>query len=344
MNPATPNVARTSDAAVRRVSWGAIFVGTVVAMALMIFFTTLGIAIGATAVDPLYDANPLSGLGIGSGIYLIVTQLISLAVGGFAAAKLAGVPRMTSSLLHGAAVWALSTLLLAWAAIAGGGAIFGAASTMIGNTARATVNAAEAVTPDNFSFPDIGQIASQISVDDLPPEVQSTLEENGITVDQLRRETQQAFRNVVSQQEQERAVSVLQNALADALRSPGDIGSDVNEAIDSLVSGSEAVFSAEDRQQVLQTLERRLGLSAEEVEQIVQAVEARVDAAVEQLRQTLDQIQQQALEAAQAASSALSTTAWYLTLASLLGLAAAAAGAFAGKPDGMLGDRLDDHV
>jgi hypothetical protein len=33
----------------------------------------------------------------------------------------------------------------------------------------------------------------------------------------------------------------------------------------------------------------------------------------------------------------------WLTIASLLGLGAAMAGAFAGKPDGFLGDRLDDH-
>jgi hypothetical protein len=344
MPPAAPPVAHTPADSVRRVSWGAIFVGTVVALALMVFFTTLGIAIGAAAVDPLYDDNPLSGMGAGSGVYMIVSQLISLGAGGFAAAKLAGVPRMPSSLLHGAAVWALSTLLLAWAAIAGGGAIFGAASTMIGNTARATVNAVEAVAPDDLSFPDIGELASRISVEDLPPEIQSTLEENGITMDQLRRESVEAFRNVVSQQEQERAMTIVRNALGDALRSPGDIGEEVNDAVDSLVTGPDAVFSEEDRQEVFQALQQRLGLSEEEVEQIVGAVDTRFEAAVDQMQQTLDEIQQQALEAAQTATSVLSTTAWYLTLASLLGFAAAAGGAYAGKPDGFLGDRLDDRL
>ncbi len=343
MTPVDPQAARPTDAAVRRVSWGAIFVGTVVALALMVFFATLGIAIGAAAVDPLHDDDPLSGLGVGSGLYMIATQLISLAVGGYAAAKLAGVPRMPSSLLHGVAVWALSTLLLAWAAIAGGGAIFGAAATMIDNTARATVNAAAAEAPEDFSFPDISEMASEISVEDLPPEIQSTLEENGITMDQLRRETRQAFRDVVSQQERDRAVNILWNALADALRSPGDMGEEVNDAMDSFVGGPDAVFSEEDRQEALQALQQRLGLSEAEVEQIVEAVETRFEGAADQMQQTLDEIQQQALEAAQTASSVLSTTAWYLTLASLLGFAAAVGGAFAGKPDGFLGDRLDER-
>ncbi|MDG4650519.1 hypothetical protein P6F26_18905 [Roseibacterium sp. SDUM158017] len=344
MTAVDPQAPRPADIAVRRVSWGAIFVGTVVALALMVFFTTLGIAIGAAAVDPLYDDAPLSGMGVGSGLYMILTQLISLAVGGFAAAKLAGVPRLPSSILHGAAVWALSTVLLAWAAIAGGGAMFGAASTMIGNSARAAANVAEAVAPDDFSFPDIGEMASEISVENLPPEIRTTLEENGITVDQLRRETRQAFENVVSQQEQDRAMSILRNALADALQSPGNVGQEVNDAVDALVSGPEAVFSEEDREEVLRVLQQRLGLTEAEVEQLVVAVETRFESAVDQMQQTLDEARQQALEAAQTASSVLSTTAWYLTLASLLGLVAAAGGAFAGKPDGFLGDRLDDRL
>ncbi len=337
------DTARATAGPVRRVSWGAIFVGTVVAMALMVFFTTLGLAIGATAVDPLYEESPLSGVGVGSGTYIVLTQMIALAAGGYAGARLAGVPRTISSLLHGAAVWALATLLLAWAAIAGGGAIFGAASTMVGNTARGAANVAEAVAPDDFSFPDFSELAAQVSLEDLPPEVQQTLEENNITIAQLRREAQDAFRNVVSQQEQQRALNIVRDALADALRTPGDIGEDVNEAVDSLVTGPDAVFSDEDRQEVLTVLERRLGITPEETEQVVQTVESRIQEAVDQLRQTLNQIQQRALETAQAATSALATTAWWLTIASLLGLAAAVAGALAGRPDGVLGDRLDDR-
>ena len=74
------------------------------------------------------------------------------------------------------------------------------------------------------------------------------------------------------------------------------------------------------------------------------AIETRIDTAVEDARQTLDQMQQQALELAQDASAVIATTSTWLTIASLLGLAAAMAGAFAGKPEGFLGDRLDDHV
>lgn len=77
---------------------------------------------------------------------------------------------------------------------------------------------------------------------------------------------------------------------------------------------------------------------------IVQTIETRIQQAVDQLRQTLNQIQQQALETAQALSSALATTATWLAIASCLGLIASLGGAFVGKPDGILGDRLDDYI
>lgn len=336
-------VISTDAAAVRRVSWGAIFVGTVVAMAMMVFFATLGLAIGAAAVDPLHDSQPFSGLGVGSGIYFVLTQLIALAAGGFAAARLAGVPRTVSSLLHGAAVWSLATIFMAWAAISGSGAIFGAASIILTNTASGAASVARAAAPEDIDFPDLSEVAGRLSVSDLPPEVQQTLEQNGITIDRLRTETRDAFRNVVSQQEQQRAMNILQGVLTDALRSPGDIGSDLNDAVDSLVAGPDAVFSEEDRQEVMTTLQNRLGITPEQAGQVLQSIETRIETAAADFRETLDQIQQQAFEVAQRASSALATTAAWLTIASLLGFAVAMAGAFAGKPDGLLGDRLDDH-
>ena len=71
-------------------------------MALMVFFSFLGIAIGASAIDPLRGSN--GGIGAGTALYTIVTQILSLIAGGYVAARLAGVPRLTASLLHGASV------------------------------------------------------------------------------------------------------------------------------------------------------------------------------------------------------------------------------------------------
>ena len=62
MHAGTSSVPKGREA-IRRVSWGAIFAGTVVAMALMIFFTVLDIAIGASAIDPM-QSDGTGGLGL----------------------------------------------------------------------------------------------------------------------------------------------------------------------------------------------------------------------------------------------------------------------------------------
>ena len=329
----------------RRVSWGAIIAGSVVAVALMILFTTFGVGIGAAILDPQYDQNPGSGLGIGSGIYLILTQLIALGAGGYIAARLAGVPRPVTSVLHGASVWALATIFLAWAAVAGTGAMFGAASSVLGSTASAAGSIGKAVVPDNLSLPNPSQLANVITIDSLPEPVQAQLRQQGITTDaQLQQETQAAFRDVFSQQEQDAAMAEARQTLGDILQSPGDIGDDLSAFFDRLVSGPNAIISDEDRQQAMTQLQQRLGISPEQAQNIVQSVQDGVQTAVDKTQAALVEARTKAIAAAQTASDAISTTALLLSLASLLGLAAACGGAFAGKPDSMVGDRAGDHV
>ena len=328
----------------RRISWGAIFAGTVIAMGMMVFFTTLGIGIGAASVDPLYDENPVSGLGIGGAIYIIVTQLISLAAGGYVAARLAGIPRTPSALMHGAAVWGVSTLFLAYVAMTGAGAAFGAATTVLRNSAQAAVSAGQAVLPDDISLPTPSDIAAGVSIDDLPPEVQTALRRQGITRDNIRAEATEALRNVVSQEEQANAVQAAQNAAVDAIRTPGDIPSDVSQLVDQLFGGPDAVLSEEDRQEALTVIQERFGITPDEAEQFLASIEERARTAAEEVQGAVETARQQAAEAAQAATGHVRNAAFLLALASLLGLGASLGGASAGKPDDLVGDRIGDHA
>jgi len=330
--------------AVRRVSWGAILAGTAIAMAAMVFFTTLGLGIGAATVDPLYDANPLTGITTGTAIYIIVTQMISLAIGGYVAARLAGIPRKPSALLHGAAVWAVSTLALAYMASVGGGAAFGAATTVVQNTAQAAVSAGRAVLPEDVDLPSPADIAAGVSIDDLPPEVQRALQRQGVTAENVREEAREAFRDVIGQEEQANAVQAVQGAAIDAVRSPGDIPSDVNQLVDRLFGGSGAVLSEEDRQEALSVVEERFGIEPAEAEAFVASVETRAQEAAAEVEQSVQEARQAAVEVAQTASDTLSTAAFLLALASILGLAAALGGGIAGKPEDMVGDRANDHA
>ncbi len=55
-------------AAIKRVSWGAIFAGAVITLVTQLALSILGIGIGASTVNPLNEQNSTSGLGAGAGI------------------------------------------------------------------------------------------------------------------------------------------------------------------------------------------------------------------------------------------------------------------------------------
>jgi hypothetical protein len=103
---------------VQRVRWSAVFAGLFVSMGTQIMLGLLGVAIGITAVDPRAP-NPLAGFGPSAGIWTAFTALLSLFVGGYAAAKLGGVIHRGDGVLSGTLTWATSLVLALWMALAG---------------------------------------------------------------------------------------------------------------------------------------------------------------------------------------------------------------------------------
>jgi hypothetical protein len=132
---ATYNDARTTTAVLpegapslpSRISWGAIIAGAVVAVTIGLMLNALGAGIGATTVDAAARDTPsASSLGIGAGIWLLVSNLIGLAVGGYVAARLSGTSDNTDGTLHGLAVWGTTFLI---SAVLLGNLVSGIAST-----------------------------------------------------------------------------------------------------------------------------------------------------------------------------------------------------------------------
>ncbi|MFO0754781.1 MAG: hypothetical protein U0411_15815 [Thermodesulfovibrionales bacterium] len=94
----------------RRISWGAIFAGTVVALVIGLALSLLGMGIGLGTINPATEENPLGGVGVGAGIWAAVSALLSLFAGGWVAGRLAGFPRSPIGILHGVVVWGVVTL------------------------------------------------------------------------------------------------------------------------------------------------------------------------------------------------------------------------------------------
>ena len=147
-----------------RISWGAIFAGALVAVAIGAMLNILGAAIGATSVDAVARSTPsASTFGIAGAVWVLVANLVGLAVGGYVAARLSGTSDKPDATLHGLAVWATAFIvsavlvgnLAAGAGSAAGSAISSiaggatqAVSTVAGGAAAGAAGGAGSVDPE----------------------------------------------------------------------------------------------------------------------------------------------------------------------------------------------------
>jgi hypothetical protein len=128
-NDATAVIASPMGAqSLKRVSWGSVAAGVLVALMVSLLLAFLGMGIGLATVDPLDESKPIQGLAVGAAIWWIVSTLASLFIGGCVAAHLSGALSRADGMLHGVLTWSAGTLLtLLLLGTAVGGLIGGAA-------------------------------------------------------------------------------------------------------------------------------------------------------------------------------------------------------------------------
>lgn len=91
--------------------WSAIFAGLVAALASQLFLASIGAALGISASAVTESEGAARGLGIGAGIWMVLSPLVSMFIGGMVAAWLARPAERSVALLHGALVWCLSLVI-----------------------------------------------------------------------------------------------------------------------------------------------------------------------------------------------------------------------------------------
>ncbi len=123
--------------AVKRVSWGAIWVGLTIVLVIQLLFSLLGIGIGASTIDPLQGESPqVSSFGIGAGIWWVVTALVSVLLGAWVAGRLAGRPTRLDGALHGLATWGLSALVVFYLMTTAMSSLVGGAFSVVGSAVQ----------------------------------------------------------------------------------------------------------------------------------------------------------------------------------------------------------------
>jgi hypothetical protein len=118
-----------------RVSWGGIWAGVLAATGLLLLLTSLGVAVGITAVDPrAADAETMSA---GAGIWAAATLLVALFLGGMVSTRVGAIFDRTTGVFQGVLVWVVSVLLIAYLAASGINMVAGGALRLVGGVGAA---------------------------------------------------------------------------------------------------------------------------------------------------------------------------------------------------------------
>ena len=109
-----------------RISWAAIFGGVILVVAVQLLLSLLGAGIGLGTVNTNLGSMPTaSSLGIGAGVWWVVSSCIALGLGGYVAAWLAGIEIRLDGVLHGLITWGIATLLTIYLLTSAIGGIIG---------------------------------------------------------------------------------------------------------------------------------------------------------------------------------------------------------------------------
>jgi hypothetical protein len=90
------------------VRWSAIFGGWVVATGVASLMYVAGLAFGFSIFDPYNASASAKSIGIGTAIWIVLTWVVSLFLGGMFASWFDGKADQTIGTLHGVAVWGLA--------------------------------------------------------------------------------------------------------------------------------------------------------------------------------------------------------------------------------------------
>jgi len=165
---------------VRRISWAAIFAGLIITLVTELVSSVLGIAIGATAINPLTaDQGSAQGIGIGAGIWFLVTSLIALFLGGWVAGRVSGFARGSEGTLHGLVTWGAATLLTVYLLSTALGGMLSGTAGLLKNTMPA---ASQAMSSGGGGQGGVGSALQSITggggSDSTRQEIQSLAQQN----------------------------------------------------------------------------------------------------------------------------------------------------------------------
>ncbi|MDX2160350.1 MAG: hypothetical protein SF162_03400 [bacterium] len=282
------------------ISWGAVIAGVVVTLVVMAGLNMLGLAIGATTINPLTERDPIEpALGTAALFWFLGTGLLALFAGGWVASHLAHTFDQTNGMLHGLVSWGVATILA-----------FLLVSTSIGNL----INGLTGAVGQSISLLTQGAVQAV-------PAVADSLNLEGLT-----REAITADARSLSGQPNQAAPGAAGTEGAEQPTAAENTFSSLQElefntVLFNFLSGDQS--NAELRQNAVDLLASRTGISPEEAN-------AQLDQWAQSFNTVREDAEQTAREVGEQLTNTLATVAGGVFLAMLLGAVAGSIGGVVG--------------
>lgn len=322
-HPSNTAIYPAEYAAFRRIRWGAVIAGALLAVATSFALNLLGFGIGLSTINPVQEADPFAGIGTGAIIWYVVSNLLALFVGGFVAGRMAGFPKDTTAGLHGLLAWALFTILSLYILNSTVGRVFNLVGSTISTVASTAGNAVGAAVPD-----DLGQ------------QLQQQFQQADISLSDIRREAFQVLEDTDKaaldpdnlEQTAREAGNIAERNADDVATSPYAAGQEVNDIIDRIASKGGKVVEAADKDALVNVLVARSDLSETEARQTVNGWSQQYEEAKAAADRQLSQLGNTAEKVGGDVANTLATASILGFLALLAGAGAAFFGGTAGRP------------
>lgn len=302
------------------ISWRAIFAGVICIISIVFLLNLLGLVFGFGTIEPSEESNPFSGLGTGTLIWWIATNVIALFAGGYVAARVGVSFYHKSGIIQGLMTWALYTFISAWLVTSAIGGIISGVGNTIGSVLSSSENQQEQTTQAQEQATQKQNVQLTQTLQEVKSEFYSLLEATdkpALDPDRLENKAEDVIQSA-------------QKNVRQAAKNPGQIRAEIDQIFNEARNEFENSWQALDKEALTSVLAERTNMSESEARNVVESYTAKYENMREQSEQYLQQVKQKAQKAAGNVTEAISDAALWLFITLLFGAIVAALGGAAG--------------
>ena len=305
----------------KRLSWGAVFAGVIVAIIIQLLLSLLGVGIGFVSFNPTSDTSALGGFGTGAMIWWVIAVIISLFAGGWVSGWLSTTNHKIDRMLHGVLTWSLFALFSLYIVTTSIGALVGGVGSIIGKGLSAAGGAIKESTPALSNL-----VGDQLGIDN--EDLKNLKEEATLLLRQTgKSELKPENLEKTAKDLKDDAESTAKSAAED----PQNADTEVESLLSKLFSKGDETLSELDKEALINVVSARTGKSKAEATETVNSWITTVQDIKEKVKQVTQEAGDKAKQVGEDVTDAVGKFAIFSFFALLIGAAAAVFGASMGR-------------